>query len=144
MKLNTKYILSLELAKKIAERATQKANELQVGGAIAVVDDSGNLVYLEKMDGTMPAASNIAIGKAATSAAFKRPTILLETLIHEKRQVMLCLNGITDTPYVPLMGAHPIYFDGQIIGAVSVAGAETGENDEIIAKYASEIQIEKL
>ncbi len=57
---------------------------------------------------------------------------------------MLGLNGITNTSYVPLMGAYPIYCYGQIIGAVSVAGAETGENDEIIAKYASEIHIDNL
>ena len=144
MKLETKYVLSLDLAKEIVERAVNKAQELQVGGAIAVVDDSGNLIFFQKLDGTMPAASNIAIGKAATSAVFKRPTILLEKLIHEKRQVMLGLNGITNTPYVPLMGAYPICCDGQIIGAVSVAGAETGENDEIIAKYTSEIHIDNL
>ncbi len=54
MKLETKYILSLELAKKNVERAVTKAQELQVGAAIAVVDDSGNLILLQKLDGTMP------------------------------------------------------------------------------------------
>ena len=137
----TKIVLGLDLAKAIAKRASEKASELNVGGAIAVVDDSGNLIYLEKIDGTMPAASNIAIGKAATCAAFKRPTRILEELIQNKRIAMLDLSGITNTPYVPLMGAYPIYINDEIVGAVSVAGAETGENDEIIALYACEIVV---
>jgi glc operon protein GlcG len=105
----SKKVLGLVHAKAIAERAREKAFELEVGGVIAVVDDSGNLIYLEKLDGTMPAAANIAIGKAATCAAFRRPTRKLEELIQNKRIAMLDLSGITNTPYVPLMGAYPIY-----------------------------------
>ena len=138
-KLISRKVLDLETAKRIAARAAGKARELKVGGAVAVVDDSGNLIYLERLDGTMPAASTIAIGKAATAAAFRRPTKMLEDLIQNQRTAMLDLSGITNTPYVPLMGAYPLYYENQVIGAVSVAGAETGENDEIIALYASEI-----
>jgi glc operon protein GlcG len=136
--LKNKVHLTLDGAKKLASFAAEKARELQVGGAIAVTDHGGNLIYLERLEGTMSAASNIAIGKAATAAVFKRPTIKLENLIHETRPVMAGLQGITQTPYVPLMGGQPILYKGEIIGAVSVAGAETGENDEIIALYAKE------
>lgn len=142
MDIKTKQVLTLQAAKKIAARAAEKAAELKVGGAIAVVDDGGNLIYLEKLEGTMPAAANIAIGKAATAAVFKRPTIKLENLIQDQRLAMLSLSEITNTPYVPLMGAYPIEVEGKIVGAVSMAGAETGENDEIIAKYAIEIEFD--
>ena len=136
--LKSKVHLTLDGAKKLASFAAEKAAELKVGGAIAVVDEAGNLIYLERLEGTMPAASNIAIGKAATAAVFKRPTLKLEKLIHETRPVMAGLQGITQTPYVPLMGGQPILYKGEVIGAISVAGAETGENDESIALYAKE------
>jgi glc operon protein GlcG len=134
--IRTKKVLTLKAAKMIAAIAAEKAFELKVGGAIAVVDDSGYLIYLERLEGTMSAAANIAIGKAATAAAFKRPTRLLEELIHTKRFAMLSLNDIPNTPYVPLMGGYPIVVDGEIVGAIAIAGAETGENDEAIALFA--------
>lgn len=128
--------LTLHGAKAYAAKAAQKAHELNVPGAIAVVDAWGSLIYLEVLDGTMPAAANITIGKAATAAAFRRPTHLLESLIQEKRMVMQNLSGIPDTPYVPLAGAYPIEEEGEIVGAIGIGGAHTGENDEIIAQYA--------
>jgi len=134
--------LTLNAAKSIASRAVIKAQELGVPAAIAVVDLTGSLIYLEKLDGTMPVASNLAIGKANTAIAFQRETIKLEDLIQQKRIVMLGLNSVIDGPYVPLMGAYPIVFEGQIIGAVGVAGALNGENDEIIAKHAANTSLE--
>ncbi len=139
MDFRTKKGLTLTAAKKIAATAASKAAELNVGGAIAVVDDSGSLIYLERLENTMPAAAQIAIGKASTAAAFQRPTIKIENLIQEQRLSMLVLGGITHTPYVPLMGAYPIVIGNEIVGAVAVAGAKTGENDEIIALAASKI-----
>jgi len=139
MDFRNKKVLTLTAAKKIAATAALKAAELNVGGAIAVVDDSGSLIYLERLENTMPAAAQIAIGKASTAAAFQRPTIKIENLIQEQRLSMLVLGGITHTPYVPLMGAYPIVIGNEIVGAVAVAGAKTGENDEIIALAASKI-----
>lgn len=129
--------MNLETAKKYAQRAIDKAKELGVPGAIAVVDASGNPVYLEVLDGSMPAAAKITLGKAATAAAFRRPTRALEELIQKDRIVMQNLAGITDTPYVPLMGAYPIEENGEVIGAIGVGGALTGENDENIARHAA-------
>jgi len=129
--------LTLSAAKKIANKAVLKAQELGVPGAIAVVDATGSLIYLEKLDGTMPGASTLAIGKAKTAIAFQRETIKLEDLIQQKRIAMVGLNSVIDGWYVPLMGAYPIVFEGQIIGAVAVAGALNGENDEIIAKHSA-------
>ncbi len=96
---------------------------------------------MERWDGSMPAAANITIGKAATAAVFNRPTKRLEALIQDQRISMLDLSGITNTPYVPLMGGYPIVINGETAGAVAVGGAITGENDEIIAKYASETEL---
>lgn len=135
-KLIEKRTLSLEIARKLIEAAIEKAIALKVGGAIAVVDESGHLICLERLDGTMAAAANLAIGKAATSAVFNRPGALLEEAITNSRPVMGLLNSAAPFPYVPLKGSYPIEWEHQTIGAIAVAGAKNGENDEIIALFA--------
>ncbi|MBF0430101.1 MAG: heme-binding protein [Fibrobacteria bacterium] len=137
-KLKTKKILDLAAARQIIKRATTKAEELKVGGAVAVVDDGGHLITLDTLDGSMPAAAEIAIGKAATAAVFRRPTSKIEEVIQNSRLPMLTLGGVIQTPYAPLDGAYPIMLEGKCVGAVSVAGAASAENDELIAAHASE------
>ncbi len=138
LNLLNKKSLSLGDAKTLISFATQKATELGVGGAIAVVDNGGHLICLERIDGTMIAAANIAIGKAATSVGFKRPGKVLEKTVSEVRVAMQTLGNVTPAPFVPLMGSYPIVVNGEIVGGLAVAGAENGENDEIIALYAIE------
>ena len=140
IKLIQKQSLSLESAKVMIDFAIAKANELGVGGAIAVVDDGGHLICLERIDETMAAATNIAIGKAATALAFKRPGAVLEKTVTIDRPAMSVLNSVSPFPFVPLKGSYPIVIDGLIVGAIAVAGPETGENDETIVLFA----IEKL
>lgn len=135
-KLIAKKMLSLEAAKSLIAFATLKAKELGVGGAIAVVDDGGHLICLERLDGTMVAAANIAIGKAATAVGFMRPGRILEKTVSDVRVAMQTLGNVTPAPFVPLMGAYPIEIDGQTVGGISVAGAENGENDETIVSFA--------
>lgn len=135
-KLITKKSLSLEAAKDLIVFATLKAKELGVSGAIAVVDDGGHLICLERMDGTMLAASGIAIGKAATAIGFRRSGAVLEQTITTQRPAMQILNSVTPAPFVPLKGSYPIEIDGEIVGAIAVAGAVNGENDEAIVLSA--------
>lgn len=136
LKLIQKHTLTLEVAKSLIAFALLKAEELGVGGAIAVVDDGGHLICLERIDGTMAAAANIAVGKAATAATFKRPGALLEKTITADRPAMSALNSVSPFPFVPLKGSYPILVDDEIVGAFAVAGAENGENDETIALFA--------
>jgi len=135
-KIIIKHTLSLDAAKTLIDFAILKANELGVGGAIAVVDDGGHLICLERIDGTMVAAPAIAIGKAATAVGFKRPGAILEQTVSIDRPAMQTLNSVTTSPFVPLKGSYPIEIKGEIVGAIAVAGAGNGENDEIIAVYA--------
>ena len=135
-KLIQKNTLTLEAAKALIDFAKLKAAALGVGGAIAVVDDGGHLICLERIDGSMVAAANIAIGKAATAVGFKRPGKVLEKSVTDVRVAMQTLGNVTPAPFIPLMGAYPIAIDQQIVGGIAVAGAENGDNDEIIVLYA--------
>lgn len=126
--------ISLEGAKLLAGTARKEAQKRNMPGAVAVVDEGCNLVYLERWDGTMPYASAIAISKASSAVGFGRPTIKLEDVILEGRTPML---GLTNTvPYAPLKGGYPIEINGMTVGGIAVAGALTADNDEMLAKTA--------
>jgi hypothetical protein len=75
-----------------------------------VVDDGGNPMVPERVDGTFPAGANISIGKARTAAVFPKPTRVFEEIIARGRTAMLALNDFT-----PLQGGVPITVDGQIV-----------------------------
>jgi glc operon protein GlcG len=129
--------ITLEGAKNIADAARAAAQKRGLPGAVAIVDDGGNLVYLERWDDTMPASAKIAIDKAATAVGFGRPTIKIEEAILKGRTPMLSLSNTVD--YAPLMGGYPVIIDGMIVGGIAIAGALTGENDEIIAIEALKV-----
>lgn len=129
--------INLEGAKKLAEVARNEAQRRNLPGAVAVVDDGGNLVYVERWDGTMPNAPKIAINKACSAVGFGRPTIKLEDVILEGRTPMLSLTNTVD--YAALKGGYPIEIDGMIVGGIAIAGALTGENDELLVRKAIQI-----
>ena len=121
--------LSLEGAKKVIAAAVAEAKKLNApGGAIAVVDEGGNLMAVERLDGTFAAGALISIGKARTAALFKRPTKAFEDIINKGRTAMTTLNDFT-----PLQGGIPIMVDGQIVGAIGVSGAASAQQDEDLA-----------
>jgi glc operon protein GlcG len=121
--------LTLDGAKKVIAAAVAEAKSRNApGGAIAVVDDGGNLIALERLDNTFAAGANISIGKARTAALFKRPTKTFEDIINKGRTAMTTLPDFT-----PLQGGVPILIDGQIVGAVGVSGAASAQQDEDLA-----------
>lgn len=125
----THKTLSLEGARSVLAACESAARSNGAGGAFAVVDDGGNLIALQRMDGTFPAGANVSIGKARTAAMFRKPTSFFEDTIRNGRTPMLALNDFT-----PLQGGVPIEVDGQIVGAVGVSGAMSAQQDEQIAK----------
>jgi glc operon protein GlcG len=124
-----KKALTLDGAKKVAAAAAADARQHHEGAAIAVVDDGGNLMYLERLDGTFAAGSRISMGKARTAALFKKPTAAFEEIIRNGRTPMIALEDFT-----PLQGGVPIEVDGNVVGAVGVSGAANQQRDEDVAK----------
>ncbi len=121
--------LTLEGAKRAIAAAVAGARRLNAGGAIAVVDDGGNLIAVERLGNTFIAGANISIGKARTAAMFKRPTKFFEDIINKGRTTMVALPDFT-----PIQGGIPIVVEGHGIG---VSGAASAQQDEEIAIVGS-------
>jgi glc operon protein GlcG len=120
--------LSLEDAKRVAAAARAEAEKNGWAIVIAVVDDGGHLMYLERMDGTQKASSRIAEEKGRTAILFKRPTKAIEDNVQEGRTVMMGLPGA-----VPLEGGVPLMKDGQFVGGIGVSGVQSFQ-DGIVAR----------
>jgi glc operon protein GlcG len=120
--------LTLDGAQKAIGAIVGEARKRATTGAIAVVDDGGNLMAVERIDGTFAAGSLISIGKARTAALFKKPTSFFEDLINKGRTAMTTVNDFT-----PLRGGVPIMVEGAIVGAVGVSGASSAGEDEELA-----------
>src|SRR3712207_1718870 len=91
-----KKALTLDGAKRVIAAAVAEAKRLHApGGVIAVVDDGGNLMALERLDNTFAAGANISIGKARTAVLFKRPTRVFEEIIKNGRTSMVALADFT-------------------------------------------------
>src|SRR5678810_1348545 len=126
-----KKSLTIEGAKRVIAAAVAYAKKNDApGGVIAVVDEGGNLMALERLDGTFAAGANISIGKARTAALFKRPTKAFEDAIKNGRTALVAL---PDAFFTPLQGGVPITIDGQIVGGVGVSGAASAQQDEELA-----------
>jgi len=130
--LSQRSTLTLEGAQRAIAAAVAQAHRNRAGGVIAVVDDGGNLMALERVDGTFAAGANISIGKARTAALFQKPTRVFEDIIGKGRTAMVALNDFT-----PLQGGVPITINGQIVGAVGVSGAASAQQDEELALAAA-------
>lgn len=125
----SKKALTLEGARTVIAAAIAAAKQKQApGGAIAVVDEGGNLIALERLDNTFGAAATVSIGKARTAAIFKHPTKFFEDAIKNGRTSLVAMPDFT-----PLQGGVLIEVDGQVIGAIGVSGATSAQQDEEIA-----------
>src|SRR5258708_11261038 len=108
-----KKSLTIEGAKKVIAAAVAYAKKNNApGGVIAVVDDGGNLMALERLDGTFAAGATISIGKARTAVLFKRPTKVFEDIIKNGRTAM---GALPDNFFTPLQDGIPIIIDGHVL-----------------------------
>src|SRR5882672_3331482 len=126
--LADKKVLTLEAAKKIAAGAETEARKNNWNVVIAVVDDGGHLLYLQRIDGTQTGSIDVAIGKARTAAAFKRPTKVFDDLAKTRPSI----TSISPTA-VLLEGGIPVVSGGQVVGAVGVSGV-TSQQDAQVAE----------
>jgi len=128
MNLPTRKYLTLEAARAAFTGCEAKARQHGWNVVIAIVDEGGHAILVQRLDGTQWSSVETALGKARAAAAFKRPTRLLEEMINSGRTGFLSVQG----PFAFLQGGVPIEADGQVIGAIGVSGVKASD-DEIVA-----------
>jgi glc operon protein GlcG len=127
--VTNRHALTLDGAKRVAEAAAAYAKANGASPSIAVVDESGYLLYFVRPEASFAAGANVSIGKAHTAAVFKKATKDFEDIINKGRFTMTALPDFT-----PLQGGIPIVHEGQIVGAIGVSGAKSAQQDEEVAK----------
>jgi len=125
--MKTKPYLSLDDVKRVAAAAEAEAATHGWNVTIAIVDDGGHLLWLQRLDGAAPISAHIAPGKARTAALGRRESRGYEEMINGGRMSFLSAPGLE----AMLEGGVPILVDGQCIGAVGVSGVKSSEDAQI-------------
>jgi len=130
-----KKVLTLDGAKRVMAAAEVEARKVNApGGAIAIVDDGGNVLLVERLDNSFPASAAVSIGKARTAALFRKQTSFFEETINKGRTAMAAL---PDSFFTPLQGGVPILVGEQVVGAIGISGAASAAQDEQVAVAAA-------
>jgi glc operon protein GlcG len=125
--MNTKPFLSLADLKRVAAAAEAEAAANHWAVTIAIVDDGGHLLWLQRLDGAAPLSAHIAPAKARTSALGRRESRVYEEIIKGGRTAFLSVPEIEGL----LEGGVPIMVDGHCLGAVGVSGVKSEEDAQI-------------
>ncbi|WP_180684045.1 GlcG/HbpS family heme-binding protein [Tepidicella baoligensis] len=125
--MNTKPVLELADVKLIAAAAEAEALKNHWAVTIAIVDDGGHLLWLQRLDGAPAVSAHIAPAKAHTAALGRRESKIYEDVINQGRTSFLSAPSIAGM----LEGGVPIVKDGQCIGAVGVSGVKSSEDVQI-------------
>jgi uncharacterized protein GlcG (DUF336 family) len=125
--MNSKPVLTLDDVKRIAAAAEAEALKNQWAVTIAIVDDGGHLLWLQRLDGAAPISSHIAPGKARTAADGRRESKVYEDMINQGRSAFLSAPTLEGM----LEGGVPILAQGQCVGAVGVSGVKSSEDVQV-------------
>jgi glc operon protein GlcG len=117
-------------AQTVLQAAKESAQQRNAPSAIAVVDPAGDLLAFQRMDGVRPASADLAIQKARTAARLQRPTAEIEDNINQGR------TAFVTAKIMALRGGMPVLVNGEVVGAVGVAGSSK-ETDTEIARIAA-------
>ncbi len=123
---SSKPVLTLDDAKRIALAAEAEAQASEWKVVIAVVDDGGHLLYLQRSHETQFGSVETAIHKAHAAVAFQRPTKTSEDAVLSGRLIHLALPGV-----IPAEGGVPLVRDGIVIGGLGISGVRSFQDGQI-------------
>ena len=129
--------INLDAAKKAAASAMAEAHKNNWTQAVAIVDIGGDLVYFEKMDGTMTGSVRVAISKARSAVLFKRPTKVWQDMVAAGGASLFVL-GLEGA--IPLDGGFPLLMDDKIVGAIGVSGGTTAQDGAVATAGAQALR----
>lgn len=127
-----KPVLTLEDARRIAAAAEAEAHRNEWRVVIAVVDDGGHLLYLQRGHDTQFGSVETAIKKAHAAVAFQRPTKSSEEAVMSGRLIHLALPGV-----IPAEGGVPLEINGVIVGGLGISGVRSFQDGQIAAAGAA-------
>ncbi|OTG70453.1 hypothetical protein B9T26_13760 [Acinetobacter sp. ANC 4169] len=133
--MQTKHYLTLSDAEFLLNEAHQYAIQNNFNVSIAVVDETGTLLAMKRMDGASPMTANLCLEKAKCSAISRRPSKLFEDLIKGGQMGFLTMESFSGM----LEGGEPIMYEGQLVGAMGVSGVKSFQDAEI-----AQVAIEKF
>jgi glc operon protein GlcG len=126
--MRSKLVLTSDDVQKMVAGCKAEVVRQKCAATIAVVDDSGNLLYLERMDGPGPLSCDVATGKARTAALTRQPTRASEERLPGRL-------GYLNVPgFMALQGGVPVMHQGQCVGAIGISGGSSPQVDELIAQ----------
>jgi len=125
--LKTKPCLTLEDCRKIGAAAQAEARRNNWIVVVAILDDGGHLLWLERMDGASPFNAQVAVEKGRSAAVSRRSTKNWEDRVAAGR------NAVLNMPVLPVQGGVPIMVGGECLGAVGVSGVQSHEDEQIAA-----------
>lgn len=129
-RMKTKPLLTLQDVKKIAAACEAEAVAHAWGMSLAICDDGGHTLWVQRLDGAPPATAPIAIEKARTAALIRRPTKAFEDLINNGRVALMSTQAISGI----LEGGEPLIVEGQVVGAIGISGGRPAEDGQVLQR----------
>jgi uncharacterized protein GlcG (DUF336 family) len=123
--MKTKPCLTLDDCKKMIAACEAEARKNNWNVAIAILDDGGHLLALQRLDGASPANAEIATRKGRTAAISRRSTKMWEDRIKDGRLSVLKM------PVLPVQGGIPIMYQGECVGGIGVSGVQSHEDEQV-------------
>jgi len=123
--MKTKPCLTLDDCKKMLAACEAEARKHSWNVVIAILDDGGHLLMLERMDGATPANAEIATLKGRSAAISRRSTKTWEDRIKDGRVSILKM------PVLPVQGGIPVLYQGECVGGIGVSGVQSHEDEQI-------------
>jgi glc operon protein GlcG len=121
---NKPCLTSSEVQKMMAACKAEAAKHNWIV-AIAIVDDAGFLLHLERTDGAAPTTPEVAAGKARTAALTRRPSKLMEERVKERAVFLKFPYGL------PIQGGVPVMYEGECVGGIGVSGVQSHEDEQV-------------
>lgn len=124
--LSVKRALNLAVAKAIAAAAEKEAMANKWAMFITIIDDTGTVLFVERIDDAQIGSYEVSMQKAQTALKFRRPTKAFEDLVNGGRPAVARLPGV-----LPIEGGVPLMADGKVIGAIGVSGGASSQDAQV-------------
>jgi glc operon protein GlcG len=131
--MRTRQTLTSADTHKMMAACVAEAQKNKWNVSIAVVDDAGFLLLLERLDGAGPLTAEVAQGKAVAAVMTKRPSKFMEDRLKDRPAFLKFPAGL------PIQGAVPVLYQGECVGAIGVSGVQSHEDEQVASAGAATI-----